>query len=288
MRTAPGSFTLGCLVLLFAVLPAPAADLADTILLATTTSTADTGLLDQLTPAFEAKARIRVKTIAVGTGEALAMGRRGDADVLLVHSREAEDAFMAEGWGRLRLDVMHNDFLLVGSASDPAHATGRPVVEALRLIHATGAPFVSRGDESGTHRKERELWKATGLAGGGKGFLSTGQGMGASARIASEKGAYLLIDRGTFLALRKTLDLVPISEGSEDLFNPYGVIVVNPERHPATKAAEAESFARWLVGPEAQQIIGDFGKNRHGEPLFHPDAAKPNSAVVARPSPCLP
>ena len=241
------------------------------IILATTTSTADTGLLDQLLPVFEAKAKVKVKVIAVGTGEALAMGRRGDADVLLVHSRKAEEAFMAEGWGSLRLDVMHNDFLLVGPPADPAKAKGQPILEALRRILAAGAALVSRGDDSGTHKKEQELFKAAAVA---PALVSTGQGMGESARVASEKRAYLLIDRGTFLALGKSLDLVPISEGSRELFNPYGVIVVNPAKHPKTKAKEAEGFARWLVTQEAQALIGEFGKKQQGQALFFPDAVK--------------
>jgi tungstate transport system substrate-binding protein len=244
------------------------------VVLATTTSTADTGLLDYLVPVFEAKSKVKVKVIAVGTGEALAMGRRGDADVLLVHSRKAEDAFMAEGMGSLRLDVMHNDFLLVGPSSDPAKAKGQPILEALKRIQAAGAAFVSRGDDSGTHKKEQEIWQATGITYAGKSFISTGQGMGESARVASEKQAYILIDRGTFLALRKSLDLVPISEGSRELFNPYGVIVVNPAKHPKSKALEGEAFARWMVTPEAQGLIGEFGRKQHGEPLFFPDAKK--------------
>jgi len=243
------------------------------IILATTTSTADTGLLDHLLPVFEARAKVKVKVIAVGTGEALAMGRRGDADVLLAHSRAAEDVFMAERWGSLRLDVMHNDFVLAGPASDPAKAKGQPIVEALRRIQATGEVFVSRGDESGTHKKEQELWKAAGVAPMGKAFISTGQGMGESARVASEKRAYILMDRGTFLALRKSLDMVVLSEGSQELLNPYGVIVVNPAKHPKVKAKAAEAFARWLVSPEAQALIGEFGRKQHGQPLFFPDAA---------------
>lgn len=242
------------------------------LILATTTSTADTGLLDRLLPVFEARAKVKVKVVAVGTGEALAMGRRGDADVLLVHSRKAEDAFMAEGSGSLRLDVMHNDFLVVGPPSDPAAAMGLVVLEALRRIKASGALFVSRGDESGTHKKEQELFKAAGISLEKGALLSTGQGMGESARVASEKRAYLLADRGTFLALRKTLDLVPISEGAPELRNPYGVIVVSPEKHPRTKAREAEAFARWLVTKEAQALIGELGRAEHGQPLFFPDA----------------
>ena len=264
-------FLRGALAALLLLAPLAAAA-QEKIILATTTSTADTGLLDHLLPVFEAKAKIKVKVIAVGTGEALAMGRRGDADVLLVHSRKAEDAFMADGMGSLRLDVMHNDFLLVGPSSDPAKVKGLPILEALKRIQASGAAFVSRGDDSGTHKKEQELWKAAGGAHAGKAFISTGQGMGESARVATEKRAYLLIDRGTYLALRRTLELVPVSEGSRELFNPYGVIVVNPAKHPKAKAREGEAFARWLVTAEAQAMIGGFGKQKHGQSLFFPDA----------------
>lgn len=242
------------------------------LILATTTSTADTGLMEHLLPAFESGAKVKVKVVAVGTGEALAMGRRGDADVLLVHSRKAEDAFMAEGWGSLRLDVMHNDFLVAGPPADPAKAKGQPVLEALRRIQASGAPFVSRGDDSGTHKKELELLEAAGLSFAPGALLSTGQGMGESARVASEKRAYLLIDRGTLLALRRTLDLSPISEGGPELMNRYGVIVVNPAKHPRARAREAEAFARWLVTPEAQALIGTFRRAELGQPLFFPDA----------------
>lgn len=258
------------------LLLAPAALQAQAkIILATTTSTADTGLLDHLLPTFKAKTGIEVKAIAVGTGEALAMGRRGDADVLLVHSRKAEDAFMAEGFGALRLDVMHNDFLLVGPATDPAKAQGQAPAEALKRIAAAGAPFVTRGDDSGTHKKELELWKGAALAPAGQAwYLSTGQGMGESARIADQKQAYLLIDRGTYLALKATLKLVPIAEGDKALFNPYGVIVVNPAKHPKAKAAEAKAFAEWLVSEEGQALIGAFGKAKFGQPLFFPDAKK--------------
>lgn len=244
------------------------------IILATTTSTADTGLLDHLLPAFQARTGIAVKPIAVGTGEALAMGRRGDADVLLVHSRKAEDAFMAEGFGSLRFDVMHNDFLLIGPGGDPAKAKGLPPAEALKRIAAAQAPFVTRGDDSGTHKKELDLWKAAQVAPAGAWYLATGQGMGESTRIADQKQAYLLIDRGTYLALRKTISLVPVVEGAKELFNPYGVIVVNPAKHPRTRFAEAKRFAEWLVSEEGQALISGFGKERFGSPLFFPDARK--------------
>jgi tungstate transport system substrate-binding protein len=243
------------------------------IILATTTSTKDTGLLDVLLPRFEQVHGIRVKPIAVGTGEALAMGARGDADVLLVHSRKAEDAFMQQGNGSLRLDVMHNDFLLMGPAADPAGAKGKGVLEALTLIAASASPFVSRADQSGTHKKELELWAKAGVATEGASFLvRTGQGMGESARVASEKRAYTLIDRATFLAQKRTLELVPIAEGEPLLLNPYGVIVVSAAKQPKVHEAEATTFARWLCTPEAQKLIGEFGVDQYGGQLYVPDA----------------
>ncbi|HPC83549.1 MAG TPA: substrate-binding domain-containing protein [Thermoanaerobaculaceae bacterium] len=254
--------------------PAAAAEPV-TVILATTTSTQDTGLLDVLVAAFHAThPEVRIKPIAVGTGEALAMGRRGDADLLLVHAREAEDEFMAQGHGLLRLDVMHNDFVLVGPPSDPAGARGLPVREALGRIASSGALFLSRGDKSGTHARELALWKLAGQgAPAGRWYRETGQGMGATARIASEKRAYTLMDRGTFLALRSTLDLAVMSEGGDEMLNRYGAIVVNPAAHPRVKAAQARVLAEWLVSRDGQRVIGEFGKDRFGQPLFVPDAA---------------
>jgi tungstate transport system substrate-binding protein len=247
----------------------------DSLILATTTSTQDSGLLDDLLPRFEKATGIRVKTIAVGSGEALAMGRRGDADVLLVHSKAAEDEFMAGGFGALRLDVMYNDFVLVGPPSDPAGVRGRPVFEAMTRLAGTGTPFASRDDRSGTHARELDLWKQARVDPQGKTwYVATGQGMGETARIASEKKAYTLADRGTYLALRKTLDLDILVEGDASLRNSYRVIVVSPEKHPKVRAAEARRFAEWLVSEEAQRAIGAFGKERFGQPLFVPDAKK--------------
>ena len=248
-----------------------------TVILATTTSTQDTGLLDVLVPAFEhAHPEIRVKAIAVGTGEALAMGRRGDADVLVVHAREAEDAFMAEGHGLVRYDLMHNDFVLAGPPSDPAGAKGKEILAALKGIAAAGAPFVTRGDRSGTHTRELALWKRAGIGvPAGSWYLEAGQGMGATARIASEKQAYTLMDRGSFLALRATLALTIVSEGGDELINRYGAIVVSPATHPGVRAAQAKALADWLVSAEGQKLIGDFGVQRFGQPLFVPDAHPP-------------
>ncbi|MEI6509495.1 MAG: substrate-binding domain-containing protein [bacterium] len=243
------------------------------IILATTTSTQDSGLLDELIPLFTKETGIQVKVIAVGTGEALAMGERGDADVLLVHSRTSEDAFMAKGQGSLRYDVMYNDFLLVGPSSDPAKAKGLEIMAALQAIAKAQAQFVSRGDNSGTHTKELALWKKTTVTPSGQAwYLSAGQGMGETARIASEKGAYTLIDRATYLAVEKSLQLMIISEKGKDLLNPYGVIVVNPANHATVHAVEAKAFADWIVRPDIQKFIGEFGVAKYGQQLFVPDA----------------
>ncbi len=264
---------IGIAILVTLLLVLPAALAADSLILATTTSTQDSGLLDVLLPAFEAKSGIKVKTIAVGSGEAVAMGRRGDADVLLVHSKAAEDAFMADGYGSLRLDVMYNDFLVVGPPADPAGVKGLEAAEAFRKIAEAGAAFASRGDRSGTHARELDLWKKAGVDPAGKGwYVSTGQGMGETARIASEKRAYTLIDRGTYLAMKAKLELVPVAEGSKDLLNTYRVIVVNPEKHPKVHAVDARKFAEWLVTPDVQKMIGEFGRDKFGRSLFVPDA----------------
>jgi tungstate transport system substrate-binding protein len=243
------------------------------LILATTTSTQDSGLLDDLLPRFEAATGLSVKTIAVGSGEALAMGRRGDADVLLVHSKAAEDAFMAEGHGSLRLDVMHNDFVLVGPPSDPAGVRDLATVDALKRIAGRGALFASRDDRSGTHARELDLWKRAEISPAGKPwYVATGQGMGETARVASEKRAYTLADRGTFLALGRSLDLAILVEGGTELRNSYRVIVVNPRKHPKVREKEAKRFAEWLVSPAVQEAIGGFGREKYGQPLFVPDA----------------
>ncbi|MCU0619983.1 MAG: substrate-binding domain-containing protein [Gemmatimonadales bacterium] len=271
--------------------PAPAADkpAARALILATTTSTQDSGLLDALLPKFEAAHNVKVKVIAVGTGEALKMGSTGDADVLMVHSRPAEDEFMAAGNGALRLDVMHNEFVLLGPAADPARVKGLDPVAAFKRIAAAGSTFVSRGDRSGTHQKELGLWKAAGATTEGKAwYLSAGQGMGETARIATEKRGYTLADRATFLTLKKRgLELVPLCEGDKRLHNPYGVIVVSQKKFPKVRGDAAERFARWLVTPAIQKLIGEFGVDRFGQPLFIPDAV-PAAAPAAAPAKTAP
>jgi len=228
-----------------------------------------------LVPAFEKRTGYTVKVIAVGTGAALAMGRKGDADVLLVHDPASEMSLVTAGDVVERHLVMHNDFILVGPASDPAQAKDTNIVEAFRRIAQAQALFISRGDNSGTHKKELELWASSGLSPKGTWYQETGQGMGATLKIASEKGAYTLADRGTYLAMGKGLGLVIISEGDPRLYNVYHVMVVNPQKHPRINAVGARAFAAYLISPEAQDLIGRFGQDRFGQPLFFADAGKP-------------
>ncbi len=251
--------------------------------LATTTSTADSGLLDAILPAFEEANNARVDVVAVGTGQAIELGEAGDADVILVHARAREDAFVAEGHGTERRDVMYNDFVIVGPADDPAGVVGMSsAAEALAAIAAAGAPFASRGDDSGTHTKEMSLWEAAGVtpdpAGGW--YNSLGQGMGETLIFANEAGAYTMTDRGTFLSMRDNLPNLVVVVGGESiadnadpkLLNPYGVIPVNPEKSEAINAELAQKFAEWLTSPEVQTMIGEFGVETFGQPLFYPNA----------------
>ena len=245
------------------------------IILATTTSTQDSGLLDVLLPAFQAATLYNVQTVAVGTGQALKMGEEGNADVLLVHAPSSEVTFMDNSFGSDRRLVMHNDFILVGPAGDPAAIKGLSAVDALKAIYAAGAPFASRGDDSGTYKKELDLWKKAGLDPAGQSwYVETGQGMGASLIIASEKAAYILTDRATFLANQDKLQLVILSEGDPTLLNVYHVIIVNPDKWPKVNLAGATAFADFLVSPDGQALIGDFGVAKFGQPLFTPDAGK--------------
>ncbi|MBI2873491.1 MAG: substrate-binding domain-containing protein [Firmicutes bacterium] len=253
---------------------APAGSAAD-VILATTTSTQDSGLLDVLVPLFQKKTGYRVKTIAVGTGQALKMGERGEADVLLVHAPDAEKELVAAGAAVGRRLVMHNDFVLAGPAEDPADVKGvRTAVEALRKIAASEAVFVSRGDESGTHKMELSLWKAAGITPRGRWYLQSGTGMGQTLGIASDKGGYTLTDRATYLATRKNHRLSVVLEGDPSLLNIYHVILVNPARFGKVNARGAASFADFLLSSEAQGIIGMFGVDLYNEPLFFPDAGK--------------
>jgi tungstate transport system substrate-binding protein len=257
------------------VLPAgPPAE--KTILLATTTSTQDSGLLDDLIPRFETQTGFTVKTIAVGSGQAIAMGKRGEADVLLVHSPEAEKTLMTDGAGVNRRIVMHNDFILLGPAADPAGIAKHTAAESLQRIAAAKSIFLSRGDNSGTHAQELKLWKAAGVIFEGQAwYQQTGQGMGQTLAIAAEKKAYTLSDRGTYLALQKKLGLAILHEGDPSLRNVYHVIEVNSARFPKVNAAGARAFADFLVSKAVQQRIKEFGIATYGSPLFFPDADAP-------------
>ena len=242
------------------------------IVLATTTSTADTGLLDSLLPMFELETGIAVKPIAVGTGAALEMARRGDADAVLVHAPEVERDYIQSGDLVDGRRVMYNEFLIIGPADDPAGAKGRPLVEAVRAIARRGS-FVSRGDGSGTEIRELALWTAAGVAPASlERREETGQGMGATLLVAEQRQTYTLTDRATYLAFKDRLTLVPVIEGDPVLRNVYSAYAVNPGKHPAAKRVEALRFVRFLTDPEVQEYIGRFGAARWGEPLFHPDA----------------
>jgi tungstate transport system substrate-binding protein len=247
-----------------------------TIILATTTSTQDSGLLDVLVPVFEKKTGYFVKTIAVGSGQAMAMGQKGEADVLLVHSPAAEKKFVAEGYGINRRLVMHNDFIIVGPPEDPAKIKGiRSASEAFKKIASAKSLFLSRSDKSGTHVKEMDIWKAAGInPEREKWYQQTGLGMGQTLNVAAEKKGYTLADRGTYLALKKNLGLDILVEGDTILLNIYHVIEVNPAKWPKVNSAGAKAFADFMVGKETQDIIKTFGVDKFGSPLFFPDAGK--------------
>jgi len=246
------------------------------LLLVSTTSTQDSGLLDVLLPAFTAKTGYDVQLVAVGSGQALKIGEQGDADVILLHSPAAEKEFVANGFGIDRRLVMHNDFVIVGPPSNPSSLRGQPTLDsAFKAIYSSASTFVSRGDESGTHVKELAIWKNAGLDPHGQDwYLETGQGQGATLSIASEKGAYALTDRGTFLAYKSNVDLEILFEGDSFLLNVYHVITVNPEKFPNINLEGAKAFADFITSPEGQKIIAEFGVDKYGEPLFFPDAGK--------------
>jgi tungstate transport system substrate-binding protein len=252
------------------------------LVLATTTSTNDSGLLDYILPDFEQEYNADVEVIAVGTGQALQLGRDGNADVLLVHARALEDEFMAEGHGVRREDVMYNDFVIVGPADDPAGIKGRKnAAKAFGMIAEAQAKFVSRGDESGTHTKEKAIWAAADMEPSGGWYISAGQGMGAVLTMANEQLAYTLSDRATYLAQKENLDLEILVEGDSVLFNPYGVIAVNPAKSDQINNELANDFIDWLTSVPVQEKIGEFGMDRFGLPLFFPDSEPYRAAHAA-------
>lgn len=252
---------------------AKAAD--DFIIVQSTTSTQNSGLLDNILPKFLEKSGIEVRVVAVGTGQALKNAANGDGDVLLVHAKPAEEKFISDGYGVERFDVMYNDFVLVGPKADPAGVRGlTDITTALNAIASSKAPFASRGDDSGTHKKERALWQTAGVdpeKDSGSWYRETGSGMGATLNVAAGMGAYTLSDRATWLAFQNKNNLDILSEGDDRLFNQYGVILVNPDRHPSVKAEAGQNFIDWLVGPEGQRAIAEYKLN--GEQLFFPNAS---------------
>ncbi len=267
---------LFCLSFILPSLLFPATAQQKNIILATTTSTQDSGLLDVLIPIFEKNTGYFVKTIAVGSGQAMAMGQKGEADVLLVHSPEAEKKMVAEGYGINRRIVMHNDYIIVGPQEDPAKIKGIKLAsEAFKKIALANALFLSRGDNSGTHAKEKSIWKTTRInPEEGKWYQQTGLGMGQTLNVVAEKKGYTLADRGTYLALKKNLNLNILIEGDAILRNIYHVIEVNPSKWPKVNATGAKAFADFMVSKEAQEIIKTFGVDKFGSPLFFPDAGK--------------
>lgn len=248
---------------------AQSAEESKDLILATTTSTQDSGLLDELIPIFEEEENINVKTIAVGTGQALEMGTQGEADALLVHAPAAEQEIVDSGDAINRKRVMYNDFIMIGPKEDPAEVSGLPVQEAFMKISEENAVFISRGDDSGTHKKELGIWEATGITPSeNSGYTETGQGMGDTLQIAADRGGYVLTDRATFLAHQDTLGLSILVEGDEDLLNIYHVMQVNPEKHNKVYAEGAEAFVDFMVSDETQKVIEEFGKDEYGEALF--------------------
>jgi tungstate transport system substrate-binding protein len=267
------------LVALVLCLSAPAQAEDRFITVSSTTSTEQSGLFKHLLPIFEKKTGIQVRVVAVGTGQALDIGRRGDADVVFVHAKPLEEKFLAEGHGVKRLDVMYNDFVLIGPKSDPAKvAGGRDIVEALRKIKAAQAPFVSRGDRSGTHIAELALWKDADIdiaRDKGPWYKDTGQGMGPALNTAASLGAYILSDRGTWISFKNRGDLEIVVQGDKRLFNQYGVMLVNPQKHPNVKKDLGQEFIDWLISPGGQKVIA--GYNIGGQQLFFPDANQPGA-----------
>jgi tungstate transport system substrate-binding protein len=265
------------LVATLAVLVCGSAALAasKTVILATTTSTQDSGLLDILVPMFEKESGFLVKTISVGSGQAMKMGEKGEADVLLVHSPDAEKKFMSDGFGASRRLVMHNDFIIVGPAADPARIKGTKAAEAMKRIAQTNSLFASRGDNSGTHAKEKGLWKGAAInPEGQKWYQQTGLGMGQTLNVAAEKKGYTITDRATYLSLKKGLGLEILVEGDGKLLNVYHVIELNPVKSPKINVQGGKAFADFMITKKTQETIGRFGVEKFGAPLFFPDAGK--------------
>lgn len=244
-------------------------------ILATTTSTQDSGLLDFIIPKFEKETGIKVKVVAKGTGEALEMGKRGDADCLLVHAKSKEEQFIKDGYALKRYDVMYNDFVIVGPKDDRAKiksADNDPLL-SFKMIYEKEAAFISRGDESGTHIKEKEIWKKLNINPSGDWYISAGAGMGAVLKMADEKGAYTLTDRATYLSMKDKISLIIVAEKNPILYNQYGIMMVNPKKHKI-KEKEVQTFIDWILSDKAQKLIGEYGRDKYGQSLFIPNAKK--------------
>jgi tungstate transport system substrate-binding protein len=270
---------IGITIAACALLPFPAFAQEKSIVVASTTSTQDSGLFGHILPLFKTKTGIDVKVVAQGTGQALDTGRRGDADVVFVHAKPAEEKFLAEGFGVKRYPVMYNDFVLIGPANDPAGVKGtQDIVAAFTALKNKRIPFISRGDNSGTHQAELKLWKDAGIdiaKAKGPWYREIGQGMGAALNTASASDAYVFSDRGTWLSFKNRGYLVIVVEGDKRLFNQYGVMLVNPQKHPTVKKELGQQFIDWLVSPEGQKAIADYKIN--GQQLFYPNAGDPNA-----------
>ncbi len=248
-------------------------DPATELILATTTSTKDSGLLDEIIPDFEEEYNVTVKVVAVGTGAALEMGEKGEADILLVHARASEDEFMEAEYGSVRKDVMYNDFVVLGPKDDSAGVKNMDsVTDVFDKIAKGKSVFITRGDDSGTYKKEKKMWEAAETDPSGDWYRSTGQGMGASLQVASEQQAYVLTDRATYLSQKDNLDLEIMVEGDDKLFNPYGVMAVNPDKFSKVNNDDAMDFIDWLTSIEVQEKIGEYGKDEYGQALFTPDS----------------
>lgn len=266
----PWTLVLCCIFLLGAEIPASA---QATLKMSTTTSTENSGLLNVLLPPFEKAENVKIQVISVGTGKALKLGETGDVDIVFVHSRAAEDKFVKDGFGVDRKDVMYNDFVIVGPKEDPAKLKeAKTTIEAFKRLADAQAEFISRGDDSGTHKQEKAIWNKAGIKPQGKWYVEAGQGMGAVLQMAAQKNAYCLTDRGTFITLQSKLPSMIVFEGDKDLFNPYGIIAVNPAKHPKTNYALAKQFIDFVTGDEGQNIIKNFRTN--DQQLFFPSAGK--------------
>lgn len=265
------TWLLATATILFSIFPASAGNAI--LRLATTTSTYETGLLDYILPPFEKAQGVKIQTISCGTGKAIKIAENGDVDIILVHARQAEDKFVADGFGVNRREVMYNDFVILGPEDDPAKIDGlKDAGKALSWISAIKHTFVSRGDESGTHKKEKELWAKAKIVPQGDWYMEVGQGMSATLRIADEKKAYVLVDRASFLAAKDTINLHILIEGDSNLFNPYGIIPVSPYMHAHVNYEKAMALVAWITSPECQKMIANYKKA--GQQLFYPDAAE--------------